>query len=293
VAADAVIIEAALNGATTKERNRHVPRLPAEIAADALACLGAGAAVIHNHIDRVGVSGEVAAARYLEAWKPVLAARPDALVYPTINFGEAGQPHDYHHIAPLAASGLLRIGLSDPGSVTTGGDEVDGVPAGTRVYANSYDDIAGHFGLCHEHRLGVSLAIMEPGFLRTVLAWWRAGRLPQGAMVKLYFSDDREKRSSFGMPPTPAALSVYREMMEGCPLPWSVSVFGGDVVGCGLAELALQGGGHLHVGLEPYGGAGTPTNVELVGQAVAVCQKVGRPVASCGEAARLMDLPSS
>ncbi|HEY2304222.1 MAG TPA: 3-keto-5-aminohexanoate cleavage protein [Acidimicrobiales bacterium] len=288
---DAVIIEAALNGATTKEQNRHVPRQPGEIASDALACLGAGAAVVHNHIDLTGVSGEVAADRYLEAWRPVLAARPDALVYPTINFGDPGRPHDYHHIPPLAASGLLRIGLSDPGSVTVGELNDGGLPAGSRVYANSYDDIAGHFQLCRDHRLGVSLAIMEPGFLRTVLAWWRAGRLPTGAMVKLYFCDDRYRRSSFGLPPTPAALAVYREMLEGCPLPWSVSVFGGDVVGCGLAELAVELGGHLHVGLEPYAGEGTPTNLELVEEAVAVCQKVGRPVASCDEAALVMDLP--
>jgi 3-keto-5-aminohexanoate cleavage enzyme len=292
VATNPVIIEAALNGATTKQRNRNVPREPSEIAEEALACLAAGAALVHNHIDLVGVSGTVAAARYLEAWEPVLAARPDALVYPTINFGAPGRPHDYNHITPLATSGLLRIGLSDPGSVTTGDTATDGPPAGSRVYANSYDDIAGHFQLCHDHHLGVSLAIMEPGFLRTVTSWWRAGRLPQGAMVKLYFCDDRYRRASFGMPPTPAALDVYQEMLDGCPLPWSVSVFGGDVVGCGLAELAVERGGHLHVGLEPYGGPGMPTNVELVDQAVAICQKVGRPVASCDEAAHLMDLPA-
>ena len=38
----AVIVEAAINGVTSKERNPHVPCLPAEIAADALACLRAG-----------------------------------------------------------------------------------------------------------------------------------------------------------------------------------------------------------------------------------------------------------
>ncbi len=286
-----VIIEAAINGSTPKERNPHVPRQPAEIADDALACLAAGAAIVHNHIDLVGVSGEEAASRYLEAWRPVLKERPDALVYPTINFGAPGQPHDYNHIRPLAASGLLRIGLSDPGSLNTGGLGAGGVPEGSRVYCNSYDDIAGHLALCEQHRLGVSLAIMEPGFLRTVLAWWRAGRLPAGAMVKLYFSGDAHRAPGFGLPPTVHALSAYLEMLEGCPLPWSVSVFGGDVVGCGLAQLALERGGHLHVGLEPYGGADTPTNTELVRGAVERCEKAGRPVATCAEAARAMRLP--
>src|SRR5262249_28854428 len=42
---DAVIVEAAINGTTTKDRNPHVPRLPDEIARDALACLESGAGV--------------------------------------------------------------------------------------------------------------------------------------------------------------------------------------------------------------------------------------------------------
>jgi len=82
-----VIIEAAINGATTKERNPNVPRTPDEIAADALACFDAGASVIHNHIDLPGLSVEEAADRYLQAWRVVLAERPDALWYPTVHFG--------------------------------------------------------------------------------------------------------------------------------------------------------------------------------------------------------------
>ena len=82
-----VIIECAINGVTSKVTNPHVPIEPSEIVADALACIEAGAAIIHNHIDRYGVSVDQAAERYLEAWRPILAARPDALLYPTIHFG--------------------------------------------------------------------------------------------------------------------------------------------------------------------------------------------------------------
>jgi len=52
-----VIIEAALNGTTTKDRNPNVPRSPEEIAADA------GAAIVHNHVDVVMVPGDESAAR--------------------------------------------------------------------------------------------------------------------------------------------------------------------------------------------------------------------------------------
>jgi uncharacterized protein (DUF849 family) len=81
-----VIIECAINGVTSKSTNIHVPVEPPEIVADALGCIEAGAAIIHNHIDRYGLSVEQAVERYLEAWRPVLAARPDALLYPTVHF---------------------------------------------------------------------------------------------------------------------------------------------------------------------------------------------------------------
>jgi 3-keto-5-aminohexanoate cleavage enzyme len=281
-----VIIEAAINGATSKDRNPNVPRSPEEIAADILASIDAGAAIIHNHIDLRGTSGEEAAARYLEAWRPVLEARPDALVYPTVNFGADG--HNYDHIAPLAASGLLRMGLCDPGSMNMGRSH-DGVPSGGMVYSNSFDDITYQLELMNEHELGASLAIYEPGFLRCALAWQRAGRLPRGSLAKLYFSTELGLGGIvFGLPPTEKALDAYLELLDGSGLEWAVSVSGGDLVDSGMADLGLARGGHLHLGLEFYGGDRTPTNVELIDAAVARCEAHGRPVATPDEAAAIL-----
>ena len=289
MASTPAIIEVAINGATTKERNPNVPRTPDEIAADALACIEAGAAIIHNHIDLTGISEAEAAERYLEAWRVVLAERPDALWYPTVHFGT---PLSLEHLIPIAASGLLRLCLTDPGSVNLGGLNDQGVPLGGLVYANSFADIARAFDICRELQLGPSLAIYEPGFLRTTLAYWRAGRLPEGAMVKLYFSAERGPLGApFGLPPTAKALEAYLEMLEGCDLPWAVSAHGGDVVATEVAPLALERGGHLHIGLEFYGGDRKPTNVELVAEAVELCEKSGRPVATPEQAAAIMRLP--
>jgi 3-keto-5-aminohexanoate cleavage enzyme len=284
-----VIIECALNGVTPKSRNPNVPISPSEIAADALACIEAGAAIIHNHIDLPGVSVEVAIERYQEGWRPVLAACPDALMYPTVHFGETTT--SYEHLVPLAARGL-RVGLADPGSINLGGIGADGVPGGGFVYANSYDSITRAFAICSEHGLGPSLAIYEPGFLRTTLAWWRAGRLPRGAMIKLYFATERGYLGApFGLPPTRRALEAYLELLDGCDVPWAISVVGGDVVASEVAPLALERGAHLHLGLEFFGGERTPTNVELVHEAVALCARIGRPVATPSQAARILDLP--
>ena len=54
---DPVIIEVAINGATTKAQNPHVPISEDELVADALACFDAGAAIVHHHVAGKGMSG--------------------------------------------------------------------------------------------------------------------------------------------------------------------------------------------------------------------------------------------
>jgi 3-keto-5-aminohexanoate cleavage enzyme len=295
----AVIIEAAINGTTTKARNPNAPRLPDEIAADALACIDAGAAIVHNHSDVVGVPGQEAADRYFEGWRPVFEEKPDALLYPTTNFGP-GVEGAYAHMAPLAATGWLRIGIIDPGSVNLGGMADDGVPAAPGfVYANSFGDIRHQAAVCSGLRLGPSMAIFEPGWLRTALAWHNAGRLPKGAMVKLYFggalgyltSVGQAGGAAFGLPPTLAALDAYCELLDGCDLPWSVAVIGGDLFEGPMAKAALERGAHLHLGLEDYAGSDTPKNAELVARGVELCDKVGRDVATAEQATEILNLP--
>ena len=209
-----VIIEAAINGVTSKEQNPNAPRMPEEIGLDALRCFEAGAVIVHNHIDVAMADGATAAARYLEGWRPVWARRPDALLYPTVNAGTVEQ--SFAHLPLLAAAGC-RIGLIDAGSVNLGGF----------VYVNSASDVEHQVAVCAEHRLGPSMAIFEPGFLRAALRLWRGGRLPDGAMIKLYFGGEAGYLGGvFGLPPTKPALDAYLSMLEGCPLPWSAAVIG-------------------------------------------------------------------
>jgi len=121
--------------------------------------------------------------------------------------------------------------------------------------------------------------------------------LPPGTLIKLYFGGDHDyfgrRGATFGLPPTRAALEAYLEMLDGSGLPWSVAVVGGDLIGSGLARLALERDGHLRVGLEDYVGPRTPTNEELVREAAALVREVGRPVAGCADAAALLGLPGA
>jgi uncharacterized protein (DUF849 family) len=88
------------------------------------------------------------------------------------------------------------------------------------------------------------------------------------------------------------ALDAYREMLDGSGLPWSVSVWGGDLLATPIARAALERGGHLHVGIEEfYAPDREPTNLELTEEAAALAASVGRPLATPHEAATHLDLP--
>jgi uncharacterized protein (DUF849 family) len=273
-----VVIEAAINGVTSKDQNPKVPRLAVEIADDSLRCLAAGATIIHHHVDMIMVDGPTAAACYLECWRPVWERAPGALLYPTVNAGPVEM--SFAHFPFLAAAGC-RIGVVDVGSVNLG----------DFVYVNSRSDVDRQLQICADNRLGPSLAVFEPGFLRIVLRLCQEGRMPAGAMIKLYFGGEAGYLGGvFGLPPTVPAFEAYVSMLEGCPLPWSVAVIGGDVIESGIARLTLERGGHLHVGLEDWSGAGQPDNEELVVQAAALCGAVGRPVATHDETIEVLGL---
>jgi 3-keto-5-aminohexanoate cleavage enzyme len=292
-----VIIEAAINGMTTVERNPNVPLRPDDIRAEAGRCLDAGAAIIHAHNHDISLSGRAAADAYLDAWVPMMAERPDTLWYPTLASAETMEART-EHWAIIAKEVPLRLGVVDPGSTNLGAPDADGLPVGG-VYTNSYDAIRQAMELCTTLSLGPALAIYEPGFLQCVLSYHGAGRLPAGSMVKLYFGGPWGMRATagrgvtFGLPPTRNALLAYLDMLEGTGLPWSVSVWGGDLMATPVARLALELGGHLHVGLEEHFDPDRkPTNVELVDEAVALAGSVGRPVAGCAETVGLLGLPS-
>ena len=286
-----VVIEAAINGGTPKSRNPNVPRTPGEVAAEGLRCFAAGAGIVHNHNDEPvvgGANGVHAPEPYIEAWRAILAEEPAALLYPTMASGgrHTNIEERYAHIPVLAEAGVTRIGLIDPGSVNLGPAGRDGLPAGSSTYLNTFDDARHMFDTCAAHGMAASVSIFEPGFLRVALAYHRAGSMPAGSLIKLYFG-----ASNWGLPPTPASLDAYIDMLEPTGLPWSVAVLGGDLLSLPLAEYALERGGNIRVGLEDFGGVGQPSNVELLEKAVALCQRKGREPVGPKAAAGVLGIP--
>ena len=286
-AVDPVIIEVALNGATRPANQPHVPVSPDEIAADGIACVDAGASIVHQHDDlrairAAGGGPEAMGELGLAAYAGLLSVHPEVLVYPTANFlgSTIGERWDHHRVLasrmPEAGLGRLRMGLVDPGSVTLG----------SYVYGFTAADVAYKWDSCRELGLGASIACFTPDYVDAVVAEHSRRGLPPGSLVKLYLSPD------FGLPPTLDSLEQYISMLAGTGLPWAVAVLGGDVVGSGIAEEAVARGGHVRVGLEDFASSSgrTPRNAELVAEVADLARRSGRGVASCTEAGRILTL---
>jgi uncharacterized protein (DUF849 family) len=290
---DPVIIEAALNGVTSPKRNPNVPAGADDQPVDALACVDAGATVIHTHAPNIAAPPEEATEQYAIAYRPVCEKHPGIVCYPTTGLG-ATIADRYRHIELLADVGLIRAGFVDTGSVNLGGTTPDGLlPDSNYVYTNTFTDIAYKMKVCRERELGPSIAIFEPGFLRVVLAYHRAGALPAGALVKFYFSAGGYLGGGeplWGAPAIAEALDLYLAMLADAPIPWAVAVLGGSLLDTPVARRALERGGHLRVGLEDWDGG--PANVDQVTAAAQLCRSVGREVATIEQAVGVLGLPS-
>ncbi len=290
-AVDPVIIEAAVNGATRRERQSHVPITPTEIADDAVSCVDAGASIVHQHDDprdyRTAGSGpEAMGSLGLASYTGLLSQRPGTIVYPTARFDgrTIAERWDHHRYLathmPASGLGPLRMGLVDPGTVTLG----------NFVYGFTRDEVGYKLDMCRELGLGPSVACFEPGYIRVYLDFHATGRVPPGSFVKFYFCAGPPV---FGLPPSEAALDLYLDLVAHTGLPWAVAVLAGDVVGSGMARWAIERGGHVRVGLEDFHDPSgrQPSNAELVAEVAELARVSGRGVATSAETSRILGLP--
>jgi 3-keto-5-aminohexanoate cleavage enzyme len=289
-----VILELAINGETRKDRNPHAPRSPQEIAAVGIACLAGGAGMLHNHIDDPFLTGDAAATDYAQGWSDILASDPGAILCPTMAAGGDVEGR-ISHFAACASRYGARMAPLDPGSMNmplSGGSAVN---AKVLSYINTYETIASVLEALCKQRLGASIGIYEPGFLRATVAFHRAGKLPPGSFVKFYFFGGRNyfdgaQCVGFGLNPTATALEAYLEIIGDSGLPWAAAVVGGCVFTSGMARLALERGGHIRLGLEDFAGDRTPSNQELLDEVTSLARSLGRSPAGSSGTARILGL---
>jgi 3-keto-5-aminohexanoate cleavage enzyme len=123
--------------------------------------------------------------------------------------------------------------------------------------------------------------------MKNVVAMARAGTLPRGSKLNIYFAPENVAAMA---PPVPEALELYLKMMEGLDLKWSVGSIGEpSIMDTPLARIALERGGSFRVGLEDWGTG--PSNLEQIARAKEIINAVGRPIVTGAEAIEYLDIP--
>ena len=281
-----VWIEAALNGAWTRERQPAIPVSTAEIVADGIAAAQAGAAIIHLH------AYDAATGRQrddYETYAPIIEgirAKVDVIVYPTLPItgsGFAGELRSaqerYAHVERLAKSGLLEWAVVDPGSaVFTRFDEIARGEAGY-TYFNPDEHFREGMRIAALYGVRPSYALYEAGCTRLGAATAAAMRQVPTPVYRFMFAQE----FCFGFPPKPkyldAHLALLGEVAAGAP--WMVAGLGVDIRP--LIAPAVERGGHIRVGLEDRPWGVRETNRGLVEEAVKLVRAAGGEPATAAE----------
>jgi 3-keto-5-aminohexanoate cleavage enzyme len=280
-------IEVALNGASTRRTQPRIPVLAGEIINEGVACIKAGAAVIHAHTLDAGIGKQNGNVDNCAAFIKGIREQVDAIVYPTI----VGSPNPsnpawlWEPTVELAKRGLLEWGFLDPGSVNFCFiDDSDGAAfkdfmGGHGVHFNPTAALEMAAGLAAEHKFHPAYACYEPGLVRQGALLHRHHPTMPVPVYRFMFSTGM----TFSFPPEPWALEAYVKLLESTApgSPWMAAGLAVNVLPLIPTIVALGGG--VRVGLEdaPYGTQ--RSNLELVEAAVDAIQKAGSEPATTAE----------
>jgi uncharacterized protein (DUF849 family) len=267
-------LEVSLNGPWGRERQPGIPVAVREIVEQGVACVKAGAAIVHVHAydESTGKPKERTAtyAAIIEG----IRSQADAIVYPTVSaFGTgplASNTSPEQRFAvheELARAGLLEWAPVDPGSVNIASYNDLRADRDGFVYLNPESDVRYALGLAARYLFRPTYAVYEPGFVRLgATLHWRSGC--PAPIYRFMFSSDY----TFSFPPDDYGLTAYLNLLDQVApgAKWMVAGLGADVLP--LIPRVIAEGGHVRVGLEDASLGCPRSNVELVEGAVRVIE---------------------
>lgn len=278
-------IEAAINGPWGSGRQPGSPITVEECIEQGVACVEAGAAIVHVHAfdpeaDEQKDDPDIYA-RIIEG----IQAEVDAIVYPTIpplgliEESTMSAKERFVHQEALGRRGLLEWAAVDPGSINFNAyEEIERDERGS-IYENPESHIREGLKIAARNRTSPTYAIYEPGFVRLGAAL--ADRYPDIAppVYRFMFSESY----TFGYPPKPYALDSYTTLLdsEAPDAPWMVAGLGVDITP--LIPETVEKGGHVRVGLEDAPLGSSRTNVDWVEHARAEIEAAGGTIATAAD----------
>lgn len=270
-----MIVNVALTGAVPgKDDNPLLPVTPEEIAADALACAEAGAAVVHLHVR--DETGEPVHRRdlYERAIAPIREGAPEVAICVTTS----------SRVDPLPASRMIGLELDDDlrpemASLTLGSFNFPNtVSVNPPVTIMRLLERMGELGVRPEFE------VFEPGMVNTLHVLAERGLIPDPPVVNILLG-------SLGS--SPAFVSDLARIVERLPpgAEWAAAGIGVFQRPMTIAAAIMDG--NVRTGLEdnPRGeSAGRWGNADAVALAVEAAKLAGRSVATPAEARRRFGL---
>jgi len=278
-------LEVALNGPWTRKRQPRIPVTVEEIVEEGIACVEAGAAVVHAHAYDEATGQQTQNPDVYASIIDGIRRKVDAIVYPTIPAAGLGaQPgaltaqQRFSHVEELARRGLLEWAAVDPGSVNFSLYDELLQDAPGFVYLNPEQDIRHGLKLAMRYGLHPSYAIYEPGFARlgATLHWRESCPAP---VYRFMFSSGY----TFSFPPEDYALTAYLKLLDQVApgAKWMVAGLQVDVLP--MIARAVAEGGHVRVGLEDAPWGSEKSNVDWVREAAQRIENAGSTLATAEE----------
>jgi len=271
---DTLILSAATTGSwTTKAQNPAVPISEEEIAAAAIACHSAGAAIVHIHVRDDAGKVTCDPKRYARVREMIERAGCDVIINMSTG-GGAGQTTDAQRMEPVSLS--PEIASFDCGSVNFG----EGVFINSPLFLDELARRMSHYGVLPE------IECFEAGHVQNALRLIEAGKL----QPPFWFQFVLGVRGG-----APASVKQLVHLVEMLPpgAHWSVCAIGRAQLPLDVAAMAM--GGHARTGLEDNlfyrKGELAESNAQLVARLARIAAELGRPLATPDQTRALLGLP--
>ncbi len=280
MSAAGVVLTVRLNEFAPRAPNPHVPWTPEEIAADAAACVSAGASIVHFHGRHPGTGAPDSSATTMSDTVKLIRDACDGVTYCTLGAGtDLGREE---RVAMLTGAATRP----DLAPVDLGSFNLDPYDPVTKRFGTEEGVYVNTVGTVRHLAEGILAAGVTPvavawsvGSLRLLAALLDQGVWPTPVIGELVVSD----RLLVTHPATPAGLQGLLAFRPEVPAPWTAMCAAGSVLP--LVETVVAAGGGIAVGHgdHPYPEQGTPTNADVVTAVAARLHDLGRRPATPDE----------
>ena len=302
-----VIIEAAINGGRDRRDHADIPYTPEEVAHEAIACVDAGASIVHIHARGRYGAWSASPAWYSHAIRRIRHYRPDVLVsltsirpdtipvdvilglITTLSNSESTRPD----LISVNLGHIMRWEHVAPGDAAAGRPiprPVRGIGLHRRTvhYPNSYGDVVALLDACQTFGIVPELGIMDLGFVSNAVALHEDGLIGEQPWCLVELDSPRYGAGAQVAPSSTEDYDVIaNRILRYLPgARWAAH--GSGRPGFAVLERALATGAHLRVGFEDSvvapDGRRAHGNAELVGWAASRIRDAGRSVATADQA---------